>query len=103
MRKVGSYERLTAGAITITAVTLLALFASSLAGAAKVEPIFLAGASNQGKDCEDNDGAGQTWSQLKVDPNRETASTRAARSPSRSRTPRTTRRSTGARTSALTP
>ena len=69
MRKVGSYTRLTAGAITITAVTLLALFASSLAGAAKVEPIFLAGASNAGKDCEDNDGNGQTWSQLKVDPN----------------------------------
>ena len=69
MRKVGSNTRLTAGAITITAVTLLALFASSLAGAAKVEPIFLAGASNGGKDCEDNDGNGQTWSQLKVDPN----------------------------------
>ena len=69
MGQVGTLKRLTAGAVTVTTVALLALFASSLAGAAKVEPILLPGATNTGKDCEDNDGAGQTWTQLKVDPN----------------------------------
>ena len=37
------------------------------AGAAKVEPEFIDGATNQGKDCADNVGEGQTWTQLKVD------------------------------------
>ena len=39
MGQVGTLRRLSAGAVTITAVTLLALFASSLAGASKVEPV----------------------------------------------------------------
>ena len=39
MGQVGTLRRLSAGAVTITAVTLLALFASTLAGAAKVEPV----------------------------------------------------------------
>ena len=67
MGQVGTLRRLSAGAVTITAVMLLALFASTLAGAAKVEPVLLEGASNDGKDCADNVGSGQTWTQLKVD------------------------------------
>ena len=67
MRKVGSLKRLAVGSAVLTAFTAIALMASSLAGAAKVEPEFLAGASNQGKDCADNDGAGQSWTQFKID------------------------------------
>ena len=55
------------GAVAVVSITAVALFASALAGAAKVEPEFIAGATNQGKDCADNVGAGQTWTQLKVD------------------------------------
>jgi uncharacterized repeat protein (TIGR01451 family) len=69
MGKVGSYRRLALGGAVVTALTAIALVASSLAGAAKVEPELISGASNQGKDCSDNVGPGQSWVQLKVDPN----------------------------------
>lgn len=47
----------------------LGLLNSGQAGAASVEPVFLAGATNQGKACADLQGEGQTWTELKVDPN----------------------------------
>jgi uncharacterized repeat protein (TIGR01451 family) len=70
MRKVGSLRRLSVGTVgAITAVFAAALVASSIAGAAKVTPVLLPGATNQGKTCAENAGQGQTWVELKVDPN----------------------------------
>jgi uncharacterized repeat protein (TIGR01451 family) len=69
MGQVGTVGRWAAGALTVGAVLVFALVASSLAGAAKVQPELIAGASNQGKECADNVGSGQTWTQLKIDPN----------------------------------
>ncbi|HUG64693.1 MAG TPA: hypothetical protein VMK83_05695 [Gaiellaceae bacterium] len=60
-------KRLTVGGAVVTAFTAVALVASSLAGAAKVAPEFSAGAAN--KSCSNFQGAGQTWIELKVDPN----------------------------------
>lgn len=68
MRKVASLRRLAVGGAVLTALMTVALVASSLAGAAKVQPVFLPGASNTGKDCVDNQGT-QSWTQLKIDPN----------------------------------
>ena len=54
--------------LVLAGVIAAVLVAASVSGAAKVDPVLLTGASNQGKDCSDNQGD-QTWTQLKVDPN----------------------------------
>ena len=54
----------------LTALAALAtLVVASAAIGAKVTPTFLPGASNSGKTCADNAGAGQAWTELKIDPN----------------------------------
>jgi hypothetical protein len=57
--------------LAVAALTTVAVFApGATALAASVTPVFLAGASNTGKDCVDIDqDYGQTWSQAKQDPN----------------------------------
>ena len=54
--------------LIVAAMAAAVLVAASVSGAAKVSPILLSGASDQGKNCSDNQGSGQTWTQLKVDP-----------------------------------
>ena len=66
MRGKGSYRRLTVGGAVVTALIAVGLVASSLAGAAKVTPELSPGAAN--KTCSDFHGAGQSWTELKVDP-----------------------------------
>ena len=51
------------------AAASLVLLVASASVAAKVEPILLPGASNEGKTCDNLEGVGQTWTELKVDPN----------------------------------
>ena len=51
-----------------TLVVLAGLVVTSFAAASKVEPILLAGASNQGKTCADNEGEGQDWISFKPQP-----------------------------------
>jgi hypothetical protein len=57
-------------AIVIAVGAMLAaalLLSGSRAEATHVSPVFLAGATNDGKRCSDNVGAGQTWTELKVE------------------------------------
>ena len=51
-----------------TLVLLAGLVVTSFAVASKVEPVLLSGASNQGKTCADNEGAGQDWVEFKPQP-----------------------------------
>jgi len=56
-------------AIALAATVVLLLVAASASVASHVDPIFLPGATNDGKSCADNQGAGQSWIELKIDPN----------------------------------
>ncbi len=55
--------------LVLAAIVAGVLVAAAVTSAAKVDPILLPGASNQGKDCSDNQGAGQTWTQLQIEGN----------------------------------
>jgi len=55
-------------AIALAAVALF-FGTGGVVRAALVTPEFLAGAANTGKTCRDLQGPGQTWTELKVDPN----------------------------------
>jgi uncharacterized repeat protein (TIGR01451 family) len=65
MRKVGSLGRVTVGAAVLTALTTVALVASSLAGAAKVQPEPLPQGPSQ---CSLFEGSGQDWIEFKPQP-----------------------------------
>jgi uncharacterized repeat protein (TIGR01451 family) len=69
MSYVGSVRRLGAVIAVVTAATAAMLWAASLAGASQVTPELLTGGSNSGKRCNDLEGPGQDWRELKVDPN----------------------------------
>lgn len=59
--------------LRVVLVGTLALVAGlavvTFATASHVEPVLLPGASNQGKRCADNEGAGQDWIEFKIDTN----------------------------------
>ena len=68
MRKVGSYKRLTVGRRHDHSGDSYSRSWRARSRARR-RSSRVPGRASRGKDCADNDGSGQTWTQLKVDPN----------------------------------
>ena len=100
MGQVGTLKRLSAGAMAVAAVTLLALLGSSLAGAAKVRADPPGGASNTAQDCPSPAGSTGWKYQLELIRQRRRCDSDGTSRSTINETTRATRRSTGARTSA---